>query len=70
MYLPLTLDEIRQILLEDIFKTILSENREITIKMPDDAEVIIQPAQKLRPLPVFKGHMSRTWKEAIYHKSE
>ncbi|MCP4345375.1 MAG: hypothetical protein GY795_07595 [Desulfobacterales bacterium] len=72
MYLPqsLTLDEFRKIPLEDIFKTILSENRGITIKLPDNAEVIIQPVQKLRPLPVFKGHMPLEWKEAIYHESE
>jgi len=68
----LTLHEAGQIPTEEILLSVSSENRSITVKLPDNTEVIIQskPKPKLRPLPVFEGHTPHEWKEAIYHDSE
>jgi hypothetical protein len=66
----LTLDEVRQMLLEDILISVSSENRTVTVKLPDNTEVVIQPGAKLKPLPVFEGYVPDGWKETIYHEAE
>jgi hypothetical protein len=62
----LKLETIKDISLEEIVRRVLKENQVLTIWVSEDEEVVIEPQQKLRPLPVLDGHVPEGWKDAVY----
>jgi hypothetical protein len=64
--LTLTLEELKHRSLEEILQSVLANQHALTVRLPDGAEVIIQPKLQLKPLPILEGYVPQGWKEAIY----
>jgi len=64
----LTLNEIRQIPVENFFQSVSAEQKTVSVKLPDGSEVLIQPKPLLKPLPVLRGVVPQGWKKAIYNE--
>ncbi len=60
------LEAVKDISLEEIILRVLKENKVLTIWVSEEQEVIIEPQQKLRPLPVLDGYVPQGWKDAVY----
>jgi len=65
----ITLEELKQFPVENIFQAVFSEHHSITVELPDGKEVIIQAGTQLKPLPELRGYIPQGWKEVIYHES-
>jgi hypothetical protein len=62
----LKLEAIKDISLEEVILRVLRENQGLTIQVSEEQEVVIQPQQKLRPLPVLDGRIPEGWEDAVY----
>ncbi len=62
----LKLDAIKGVSLEEIIARVLKEDQTLTIWVSSEQEVVIEPRQKLKPLPVLDGYVPQGWKDAIY----
>jgi hypothetical protein len=66
----LTLKELEQQPLENIFESVSRYQQILTVQLTNGLEVLIQPKLKLKPLPTLNGYMPKGWKDAIYEKAE
>ncbi len=64
-YQASTIEEIEKKPLRDVLRSVLIERKVLAIRLPDGAEVVIQPKVPLQPLPILNGHVPNGWKEAI-----
>lgn len=62
----LTLEDLKDVPLEEIIRQVLDQEKIVTIRVADDREVTIQPKRRLKPLPVLEGYLPEGWKDAIY----
>ncbi len=62
----LKLEAIKDVSLEEIVLRVLRENRILIIHVSEEDVVVIEPQQKLRPLPVLNGYVPEGWKDAVY----
>lgn len=62
----LKLKEIEKKKLKEVFQIVISKQVVLTIQSPDGEEIIIQPKQPLKKLPVLEGYVPDGWKDAIY----
>ncbi|MBF0239738.1 MAG: hypothetical protein HQM12_18720 [SAR324 cluster bacterium] len=71
MELPetVTLDEFKLLPIDEIFVSISTLRRSVSVKLPDGQEVLIQAKAQLKPLPVLQGYIPKGWKEGIYDES-
>lgn len=63
----LGLDALKGVSLEELVLQVLKDRQTLTISVSGEQEVIIEPKQKLKPLPVLDGTLPAGWKDAIYH---
>ena len=63
-----TLDEIKQIPVENFFQSVSVGQKIVSVKLPNGSEVLIQPKPLLKSLPVLRGVIPQGWKEAIYNE--
>ena len=66
----LKIEELQNISIEEVLKSVLGANKTLTIQFPNGSEVVISPKLELKPLPVLEGYIPNGWKEAIYDESE
>ncbi len=64
------LENLEQKSLSEVLLTVVNNQEILIIKMPDGQEVVIQPKQKLKPLPLFEGYVPKGWKVSIYSEPE
>ncbi len=62
----LELDDLRGRTLEDILQEVAARQTVLTVRLPKGDAVAIQPAPRLKPLPVLDGFVPQGWKDAIY----
>jgi len=62
----LKLEAIKDIAVGEIIWQVLRERQTLTIWVSSDQEVVIEPKQKLKPLPVLDGYVPQGWQDAIY----
>lgn len=62
----LTLDEIKDVSMEEIIRRILTQRDTLTIQISDEEQISIQLKPKLKPLLLLEGKIPPGWKEAIY----
>jgi len=62
----LNLDTLKGVSLEELIFRVLNDQQRLTILVSDEQEVIIEPKQKLKPLPILDGTIPAGWKDAIY----
>jgi hypothetical protein len=62
----LKLEAIKDIAVGEIIWQVLRERQTLTIWVSSDQEVVIEPKQKLKPLPVLDGYIPQGWQDAIY----
>ena len=62
----LTLDDLREQTLEDVLRHVVRQQEVLTVRLPEGETVAIQPAPRLKPLPVLEGFLPEGWKDAIY----
>ena len=63
-----TLDEIKQIPVQNFFQSVSAGRKIVSVKLPNGNEVLIQPKLLLKFLPVLRGVIPQGWKEAIYNE--
>ena len=61
-----TLEQLRDTSIADFFRLVLEKNSPLQVFMPNGETVLVQPEQKLVPLPELEGTISHGWKDAIY----
>ena len=64
--LVLELNDLRGRTLEDILQEVATQQTVLMVRLPKGDTVTIQPAPRLKPLPVLKGSVPKGWKDAIY----
>jgi hypothetical protein len=63
----LTLDELKEEgSLEKILQHVAEQRLVVTVLLPNGKEVVIEPKQRLQPLPELEGHVPEGWKDAVY----
>lgn len=62
----LKLEAIKDMAVGEIIWQVLRERQTLTIWVSSDQEVVIEPKQKLKPLPVLDGYVPQGWQDAIY----
>jgi len=56
--------------LEEVLREVAMRKEILTVHLPGGEDVVIQPAPKLKPLPVLEGYVPDGWREAIYGEGE
>jgi hypothetical protein len=51
----MTLDDLKKRTLEEVLREVVEQQEVLMVRLPDGQEIRIQPARKLKPLPVLKG---------------
>ena len=62
----MSLEEIENVSLRELFARVLSERLELIIRVSDTQAITIQPEPVLKPLIVLDGFVPSGWKDAIY----
>jgi hypothetical protein len=65
-----TLDDVKHRTVEELIQSVLTTRQILDIRLPDGAEVMIQPKPPLQPLPVLDGYIPKGWKDAAYKYAE
>ncbi len=60
------LEELQTQSISDVIQHVVTDRLILLVRLPDGAEVIIQPKPNLKPLPVMEGLIPDGWKEDIY----
>ena len=66
---PLTLEELKGRPLEEVLQDVADRGTAVTVLLPDGKEVVIEPKQRLKPLPKLEGRIPEGWQDAIYARS-
>ena len=61
----LSLDELKNISLEELLQKIAERSARVLILLPDGKEMVIEVREPLQPLPELEGRVPEGWKEAI-----
>ena len=62
----LALDDLKAQTLEEVLREVVRRQEVLTVHLPEGETVAIQPAPRLKPLPVLDGFVPGGWKDAIY----
>jgi hypothetical protein len=62
----LELKDLRGRTLEDILFEVVTQQKVLTVRLPEGNTVAIQPVPHLKPLPMLEGFVPNGWKDAIY----
>jgi hypothetical protein len=62
----LKLEAIKDMPMEEVIARVLQDRRPLTVWVSNEQEVVIEPRQKLVPLPVLDGYIPQGWKDAVY----
>ena len=62
----MTLEALKGQSLEELLQQVADQRVTVTVLLPDGTEVVIEPKPRLKPLPVFEGHVPVGWKDAVY----
>ena len=62
----LVLDDLKERALEDVLREVVARQEALAVHLPEGETVLIQPAPRLRPLPVLEGSVPDGWKDALY----
>ena len=66
----LTLDDVKNRTIEELLRSVSTDQRVLDITLPDGTGIVIQPKPQLQPLPVLEGNLPAGWKDAIYNHVE
>lgn len=61
-----TLEELKGRALDDVLREVVHQGQPLTVVLENGEAVVIQPAARLKPLPVLEGFIPEGWKDAIY----
>ena len=64
----LTLAELEQKPLAEVFQEVASGEMTLTVELPDGTEVTITAKPRLEPLLVLEGYVPKGWQDAIYEQ--
>lgn len=62
----MTLDELKDQPLEDLFRDIADRRSRVTVRLADGREIVMGPKVPLKPLPELEGNIPADWKDALY----
>jgi hypothetical protein len=66
----LTLNDVKHRTVEELLRSVVNTQQILDIRLPNGAEVMIQPKPVLKELPVLEGYIPAGWKDAIYQDIE
>lgn len=65
-YRTSTLDDLEDRDLEDVLRQVIARQEVLAVRLPEGETVLIQPALRLKPLPVLEGFVPDGWKDNLY----
>jgi len=60
-----TLEELKGRALDEVLREVAHQGEPLTVMLEDGGAVVIQPATRLKPLPVLEGFVPEGWKDAM-----